>query len=137
MAKALQQKGYHVKSDKDFFAQCGSGNPVELDMACVQKNLGDNVIFESHTAHLIDCELVIQLKCSDYAVLRDRLTQRGYDSQKVQDNVDAEIFDVIGDEVECDAHVVIETKGLSILDVVERVESAICKLKTHKLYKDF
>lgn len=137
VATALKQKGYRVKSDKDFFNLCGSGDPVELDMVCVQQNLGDYTLFESHTAHLLDCELVIHLTCSNYGVLRHRLESRGYDLLKVQENVDSEIFDVIGDEIDCDLYVVIETDGLTVEQVTDKVEQAILNLNGHKLYKDF
>lgn len=137
VATALRKKGYRVKSDKDFFAVCGTGNPVELDMVCVQNNLGSNTIFESHTSHLVECELVIHLKCSNYGVLRKRLEDRGYDALKVQENIDAEIFDVISDEIDCDNHVVVETDGLTIEQVICKVEDILTNFNGHKLYKDF
>ena len=137
VATALRKKGYRVQSDKDFFSLCGEGDPVELDMVCVQQNMGDYTIFESHTAHLIKCELVIQLTCSNYAALRERLIDRGYPAKKVQDNLDSEIFNVIGDEIACPNHVCIETSGLTIDEVVKRVERAITQLTSHNLYKVF
>lgn len=43
-------------------------------------------------------DLVVVLTCPDTSGLYDRLTARGYSEEKVQENMDAEIFGVAGEE---------------------------------------
>lgn len=43
-------------------------------------------------------DLVVVLRCEDTSVLYDRLTARGYPQEKVQENMDAEIFGVVAEE---------------------------------------
>ena len=66
----------------------------------------DEIIFlDSHLAHMVDCSTIVVLRCSP-KVLADRLTRRGYSQEKVTENVQAEILDVILCEaVESDIHV--------------------------------
>lgn len=54
----------------------------------------DTVFAESHLAHLMDCSMVIVLRCSP-SVLAMRLRARSYGEGKVRENVQAEILDVI------------------------------------------
>jgi len=136
VATELQKKGYRIASDKDFFGKCGSGDPVELDMQCVADNLEDYSIFESHTSHLVPCIFVIHLVCSDYKLLKSRLSERDYSDSKVQENLDAEIFDVIGDEISVKSEK-IDVANLSVSQVVERVEALIEQYTDYKLYKVF
>jgi broad-specificity NMP kinase len=106
-------------------------------MYCVEKNMPDYVIFESHTSHLIACDYVIHLKLSDYGELRKRLKLRGYVSDKIQSNVDSEIFEVISDEISCLNRIEIETKNKSIEQVFLEVLTYIESIAQHKMYKDF
>jgi len=106
-------------------------------MYCVEKNMPDYVIFESHTSHLIDCDYVIHLKLSDYGELRKRLKLRGYVSDKIQSNVDSEIFEVISDEISCLNRIEIETQKKSIEQVFLEVLTYIESIAQHKMYKDF
>ncbi len=43
-------------------------------------------------------DMVVVLRCEDTAVLFDRLKGRNYPEAKVQENMDAEIFGVVGEE---------------------------------------
>ncbi len=49
---------------------------------------------EGHLAHLLPCDRVIVLRCRP-DVLRIRLENRGYDQEKIRENVEAEALDVI------------------------------------------
>ena len=43
-------------------------------------------------------DLVVVLRCEDTSIMYDRLMKRGYNEEKVQENLDAEIFGVVGEE---------------------------------------
>ena len=49
---------------------------------------------EGHLAHLLTCDLVVVLRCRP-DILTGRLAARGYDSEKIRENVEAEALDVI------------------------------------------
>ena len=69
-------------------------------------------------------DLVVVLSCPDTAVLYDRLTARGYSEEKVQENMDAEIFGVVGEEARegWDEGQVVELKSEKAEDVEENAE---------------
>ena len=54
----------------------------------------DNVIFEGHLAHFMDVDSVIVLRCHP-DVMKGRLEARGYSEEKVRENIQAEVLDVI------------------------------------------
>ena len=58
----------------------------------------DNIVFDGHVAvHIVPCkyvDLCIVLRCDPY-ILWDRLLKRGFEEDKVRENVQAEILDVI------------------------------------------
>ena len=54
----------------------------------------DNIIFEGHLAHFMDVDSVIVLRCHP-DVMKGRLEARGYSEEKVRENIQAEVLDVI------------------------------------------
>ena len=60
------------------------------------KNIENGIIIDSHLSHYLSkkyVDLCIVAKC-DIKELKRRLESRGYDKNKVRENLDAEIFDV-------------------------------------------
>lgn len=49
---------------------------------------------EGHLAHLLPCDLIVVLRCRP-DLLAERLRARGYSTEKVRENVEAEAIDVI------------------------------------------
>ncbi len=72
-----------------------------LDMVKINDHLAnveEDVIIEGHTAHEVDCDVVIVLRCNPN-VLEKRLKKRYPDKpEKVKENLDAEILGVITSE---------------------------------------
>ncbi|KAL2408176.1 Adenylate kinase isoenzyme 6-like protein HBR1 [Exophiala dermatitidis] len=72
-------------------------------------------------------DLVVVLRCGETSVLYDRLSSRGYKDEKVQENMDAEIFGVVSEEAregwgdEEDGRVV-ELKSVEADDIEENAE---------------
>lgn len=52
------------------------------------------VVLVSHLAHLLPVDAAVVLRCRP-SVLRRRLTRRGWSRQKIDENVEAEILDII------------------------------------------
>ena len=54
----------------------------------------DDIIFEGHLAHFMDVDSIIVLRCNP-EVMMPRLEARGYSEEKVLENIQAEVLDVI------------------------------------------
>jgi broad-specificity NMP kinase len=69
-------------------------------------------------------DLVVVLRCEDTTVLYDRLSGRGYGEEKVQENLDAEIFGVIGEEAKesWEEGQVVELKSEQVEEIEENAE---------------
>jgi broad-specificity NMP kinase len=76
-------------------------------------------------------DLVVVLRCEETDVLFDRLSKRGYKEEKVQENMDAEIFGVIGEEAReaWKEGQVVELKSVKAEDVEENAERIIAWVK--------
>lgn len=61
------------------------------------KVLDDDLVIEGHLAHLVKADIVFVLRCNP-GVLRKRLLERKWPETKIQENVDAEIMEVIPEE---------------------------------------
>ena len=80
----------------------------------IKKN--KNLIIDGHLSHYLPkryVDLCIVVKCSNLKLLEKRLKKRGYDKQKIKDNLEAEIFDTSLDEAYRNKHniIVIENSG--------------------------
>lgn len=56
-----------------------------------------NIIIESHYAHDMPCDVVIVLR-TEPSVLRKRMLEKGFHAEKVAENLEAEMMEVIKDE---------------------------------------
>lgn len=66
----------------------------EVSMLAVQNK---NVIVESHYAHDMPADVVIVLR-TDPIILRKRMTEKGFHTEKIAENMEAEMMQVIRDE---------------------------------------
>ncbi len=88
-------------------------------------------VFDSHVAHLLPkpmISLAIIITCSDLKKLKRRLQERGYSRGKVQDNMDAEIFETCLEEAQkkkLDIITFDSAKTLKQKDIVARVKQAL------------
>lgn len=70
-------------------------------------------------------DLVVVLRCEETSVLFDRLSARGYKDNKVQENMDAEIFGVVSEEAKEgweEEGQVVELKSVEADDIEENAE---------------
>ncbi|KAJ9603244.1 factor activating pos9 [Cladophialophora chaetospira] len=70
-------------------------------------------------------DLVVVLRCEETNVLFDRLSARGYKDNKVQENMDAEIFGVVSEEAKEgweEEGQVVELKSVEAEDIEENAE---------------
>jgi broad-specificity NMP kinase len=76
-------------------------------------------------------DLVVVLRCEETEVLFDRLSKRDYKDEKIQENMDAEIFGVIGEEAReaWEEAQVVELKSVKVEDVEENAERVVGWIK--------
>ncbi|EXJ80273.1 hypothetical protein A1O1_08415 [Capronia coronata CBS 617.96] len=79
-------------------------------------------------------DLVVVLRCDETSVLYDRLASRGYRDEKVQENMDAEIFGVVSEEAkegwgEVEDGRVVELKSVQAEDIEENAERILLWVK--------
>ncbi len=71
---------------------------VDLDLlndSLEEYRSGEGVVFmEGHLSHFMDCRSIVVLRCHP-DVLAGRLRARGYSEEKVRENVQSEVLDVI------------------------------------------
>ncbi|HEX16823.1 MAG TPA: hypothetical protein ENG60_00165 [Thermoplasmatales archaeon] len=81
-----------------------------------KKRFRRGIILESHLSHLVDfSDLVIVLRCRP-DVLRKRLEEKGWREEKIRENIDAEILDIIL----CEAIDIHGTRKVFEIDTTER-----------------
>lgn len=88
----------------------------------------DDVLVESHLAHLLDVDRVVVLRCAPEELER-RLTERGEPAEKANENAESEALDVILSEavsVHGEQHVYeIDTTDREPGDVADEIQAAI------------
>lgn len=107
-ANILRKKGYLVAgitkivTDEDFLIgndEKRNSKVVDIDILnkYIEKNyLGEEiVIIDGHLSHLLKCvNKIVVLRCHP-DILRERLTKKGWGEEKIKENLEAEILDVI------------------------------------------
>lgn len=88
----------------------------------IKKN--NELVIDSHMSHYLDSkyvDLCVVVKC-DIETLRERLAERGYDPGKIQENLDAELFDVCLNEALEHGHNVVVVKSPDVdMSFLERI----------------
>lgn len=128
-----------IKKEKLYSEVDRSRDCVVADMDLVEKRVMELVnkkypatLIDSHLSHYIaDTVIVLRTKPD---VLRERLAKRGYSSEKVEENLDAEALDVIlVESVEwCDRVFEIDTTDMSVEGTVASVEEIVESLLRDK-----
>lgn len=106
LAAELRSRGYdvldlneHIRNnglleEKDEARDTYCVDVDSLDLSLEGYRARDLIFIEGHISHYVECGIVIVLRC-DPDILAKRLTERGYSQNKVAENVQAEILDVI------------------------------------------
>jgi len=107
----------------------------EIDLKKLEKLVTElkkksNLIFDSHIAHLLPRKLVnscIILTCSDLKLLKRRLQKRKYHKAKIQENIQAEIFQTCLEEAKERGQkvVVLECGKFSLSSLLKKIKEKI------------
>ena len=136
LSESLRNKGYSVLDINEHIRTHGilgerdeERDTFEVDIDALNRSVSniisaDKVLFiDSHMSHCLDCDIVLVLRCSP-CVLSERLRERGYSENKVRENIQAEILDVILCEaVDSDVPVYeFDTSDIDVNSIVESVK---------------
>ena len=117
-----------LNENYDFKRKCYMVDTKKLDKTLIKiiKNSKNPLIIESHLSHFLPrkyVNLCIITKC-DLIILKKRLVKRKYDSFKIKENLEAEIFNVCLDEAKRLRYniIVIDTtkgvKNINLKDII-------------------
>ncbi len=129
VAEVLKRKRYRVASVVELarMHDCilDENDEVVVDVEKLSKFKFDGIV-EGHLSHLLSPNLSIVLRCNP-AILKERLSGRGWSEEKVMENVEAELLDIILVEAleNCEEVYEIDTTDLSVEKVAEIVERII------------
>ena len=92
----------------------------------VRKADRELLVIEGHLAHFMTPDAAIVLR-ADPEVLADRLTKKGFPPQKIKENVEAEVLDIIlAEAVElCDVVYEVDTTGKRVEDIAALVRAIV------------
>lgn len=87
--EVIEQEGLYTEVDE-------ARDSKVADLEAVREYLDgrDDVLVESHLAHLLDADRVVVLRCAPDELER-RLVERGEPAQKAEENAESEALDVI------------------------------------------
>lgn len=124
----VKEKGFYVGVDDKRDCLIADTEKISEYIHANQKKMGENqvLIVESHLSHQLSPDLTIVLK-ADISVLKSRLEKKGFGKRKIEENIEAEIMDVILVEaVEiCKKINIIDTTEKSINDVFKSIKEII------------
>ena len=134
VAEILRRRGYNVFSANELAEKfkCVIGEEEGSKVVDTEKlakeirSLKGLIIIEGHLSHLLNPDLVIVLRCNPIE-LKKRLEKKGWNTEKILENVEAEIVDVILIEALDNAKKVyeIDATNLSPKEVADAIEDIL------------
>jgi adenylate kinase len=106
LAEELRSRGYvaidlnkHIRDnrlleEKDEARDTYCVDVDSLDLSLDRYRTRETIFIEGHISHCVGCDTIIVLRCAP-DILAERLKERGYSKNKITENVQAEILDVI------------------------------------------
>ena len=110
----------------------------DVDMVCDEleplMSTRGGIILEFHSCDFFPerwFQMVVLLRC-DNTQLYDRLKERGYNENKITENIECEILDVLKEEVDQSykPEIVLELRSDQIDDMQTNIEAIVEKLKS-------
>jgi len=131
VAERLRRGGYRVASVVELAKKYDcvideEDGELVIDVENLANIIDFDGVVEGHLSHLLKPDLTIVLRCNP-AVLKERLSERNWSEEKLMENVEAELLDVILVEALEQAGEVyeIDTTEMSVDEVADAVDSII------------
>ena len=130
--KIVDLKNYLEEND---LGKVNENGEIEVEIEELRENSpeepdDEDLILEGHLAHFLDLDYCIVLRCRPDK-LRERLSERDYSEQKIEENIESEKLDIIlSQAVQRQEKVFeIDTTDKSVEEVVEEIKSAVSEGK--------
>ncbi len=131
VAELLRRRGYRVASVVELAKKYDcvideENGELVIDVEKLADRIDFDGIVEGHLSHLLKPDLAIVLRCNP-AALKERLMERKWSEEKLMENVEAELLDVILVEALEHAGEVyeIDTTEMSVDEVADVVDGII------------
>ncbi len=136
-----RELGHEYVNIKDYALEKGlgemRGDELELDVDELARSFerdfaGRDVVVDGHLSHFLNADIVVVLRAHP-GLIGERLKERGYPREKVGENVEAELVDVILVEAieENDRVIEVDTTGKDpdevVGEILELIERGITK----------
>jgi len=141
VAKILERKGYRVGSVNEIAKKYGCVEEEEgclvVDIEKLRKSFSENLDFiEGHLSHYLADKCVV-LRCNPL-VLKERLKSKGWNNEKILENLEAELIDQIlieALEVCVEVHEIDTTEKTpeDVANIVEKIYRGEIKLGYGKI----
>lgn len=94
-------------------------------------DLEEDIVIDGHLSHHFPADFCVVLRCNPEE-LRERLSERDYPEQKIEENVESEILDVLlGEAVNNQSNIIeVDTTARDAEDVAKEIENRIKKKDT-------
>ncbi|MCS7118856.1 MAG: adenylate kinase family protein [Archaeoglobaceae archaeon] len=129
VAEELKRRGYRVISLKEFAEIHGCakkfGEEIIVDLEKLSRH-SFNGIIEGHLSHLLKPKISIVLRCNPL-LIKKRLMERGWSYEKIMENVEAELIDLILVEAMQNSEKVyeIDTSDMTIPEIADAIEKIL------------
>ncbi|RLI75848.1 NMP kinase [Archaeoglobales archaeon] len=138
-ARELKKRGYIVVKVEElarkFDCVIEENKEIVVDVEKLAKKFAKTDfggIVEGHLSHLLNPDLTIVLRCNPL-ILKERLEKRGWDTDKILENVEAELVDVILVEALKNKNVYeIDVTNISVKEVANIIEKLVKGEETNK-----
>ncbi|MBN1455143.1 MAG: adenylate kinase family protein [Methanomicrobia archaeon] len=127
LTSVVETKGFYTGVDPDRGSLIADlerlGDYVRRKEAAAN---GSVLVIEGHLAHLLKPAVAIVLRTHPHALVA-RLTRKGFSTRKIQENLEAEVLDLIlAEAVElCETVYEVDTSGRSVAEVASVVRTII------------
>ena len=131
VAEVLRRRGYVVLNVNELAEKYGcvvgeeEGTKI-VDIDCLEKIEVEADFVEGHLSHYLKVDAIVVLRCRP-DVLYERLLGKGWDEEKIRENVEAELIDYILVEAIERGKVVheIDTTNLNPEEVADKIEEIL------------
>ena len=137
VSKRLEGKIVDLKDylDENDLGEINEDGEIEVEIEELRENSPEepedqDLVLEGHLAHFLDLDYCIVLRCRP-DVLRERLSERYYSEEKIEENLESEKLDIVFSQAVQNQQKVFEvdTTYKTVEEAVEEIKAAISEGK--------
>ncbi len=131
ITKTVKEHGLYSEKDEEMDSYVIDFQKFKKYLSTNILTKSKNILLDGHVSHLFDVDYIIVLRCNPEIII-DRLRDRKYSINKINENVEAEILDVcLIESLETTKNVYeIDASNKSVVQIVDEIINAILNKKT-------